>query len=435
MDTRGGRGSLIGWASVRRWAAVTAWLVGVAFVSQLAAQQPTTRTRQPSSTARVEGADRLLEGARAENIRSEETLDRMGLEDGQIVVDLGSGPGLFTLPLAARIAPHGIVLAVDIQQGMLDRLKERMMEADVRNVLPILSVSDDPLLPHGKVDWMLLVDVYHEISEPEAMLARMKESLAPGGRILLYEIALEAARPRSGDQSMWRQHYTLTRSGGQLPRNEDRVGAHQMTIEQVMTEWTAAGFELEERAEYVPGQHVFVFKVAGDEVAGTWRSKPDLERRQVGGTAATVFDDNVFLAGQPGEADLQAFAELGVDTVVSLRTADGMATLGFDERAVVEGAGMTYLHVPIDGRLPEEISILDPVMDGILLARGEEQVLVHDEDGNRAGAIWALFRAVGQGLPVDESIEEGQAVGLRDAGMERAIRMYADRWHVDNDQR
>ena len=200
------------------------------------------------------------------------------------------------------------------------------------------------------------------------MLARMKESLAPGGRILLYEVALKAALPRfsSGDQSMWCQHYRMTRSGERVPRNEDREGAHQMTIEQVVTEWTAAGFELEERAEYVPFQHVFVFKVAGDDVAGTWRSKPDLERRQVGGTDTTVFADDVFLAGQPGEADLQAFAELGVDMVISLRTADGMATLGFDERAVVEGLDMTYLHVPIDGQLPSEISRLDPVMDSIL---------------------------------------------------------------------
>ena len=327
--------------SVRRWASVTAGLVGVALVCQLAAQQPTTRTRQTSSLAGESVSGLLLEDSRIESNRIEETLDRMGLMDGQIVVDLGSGPGAFTFPLAARVAPRGVVLAVDIQQGMLDRLKARMVETDVKNVLPILSLPDDPLLPAGKVDWMLLVDVYHEMSEPETMLARMKESLAPGGRILLYEYGLKIAPPGSEDQSMWRQHYALTRSGERVPRNEDRVGAHQMTIEQVTTEWTAAGFELEERAEYVPLQHVFVFKVAGDEVADTWRSKPDLERRQVGGTDTTVLAADVFLAGQPGEADLQAFAELGVDMVISLRTADGMATLGFDERAVVEGLDMT----------------------------------------------------------------------------------------------
>ena len=168
MDSRGTRWSLIGSVSVRRWASVTAGLVGVAFVCQLAAQQPTTRTRQPSNVAPVEVSDLLLDDFRGESNRIEETLDRMGLKDGQFVVDLGSGPGLFTLPLAARVAPRGVVLAVDIQQGMLDRLQERMVEADVRNVLPILSLPDDPLLPDGKVDWMLLVDVYHEMNEPGA---------------------------------------------------------------------------------------------------------------------------------------------------------------------------------------------------------------------------------------------------------------------------
>jgi SAM-dependent methyltransferase len=170
----------------------------------------------------------------------EKTLDLMGLEADDVVADLGAGIGWYSSRLAKRV-PRGKVLAVDVQQGMLDQLIERMEAQDIDNVVPVLGTYDDPMLPEGGVDWILLVDVYHEMSDPVGMLEKMKRALRPGtGRVALKEYRAEPHL----DKIEW------------IPRD------HKMTVEEVLVEWADAGFECEVMYGTLPNQHFFVMKVA-----------------------------------------------------------------------------------------------------------------------------------------------------------------------------
>ena len=198
--------------------------------------------REPSALFSVEMADALLGDWRDRHF---ETMDRMGLRDGQRVVDLGAGPGLYTLPLARRIAPSGVVYAVDIQQGMLDLLRSRAEDQEISNVVLVLGAENDPRLPKKNIDWIFLQDTYHEMTNPKAMLIKMKESLSPGGRVVLIELRLESAAPRleetdgvirriergriERDSSLWRQPYDSVPGTGRRILRENR--AHAMSIE------------------------------------------------------------------------------------------------------------------------------------------------------------------------------------------------------------
>jgi predicted methyltransferase len=121
---------------------------------------------------------------------------------------------------------------------MLARMKELMAKDGITNVVPVLGTADDPRLPASSLDWILLVDVYHELQQPKPMLAKMREALKDQGRIALVEYRLE------GD------------SAAQI-RAE-----HRMSVEQVLGEWLPAGFRLVARHEFLPTQHFFVFAKA-----------------------------------------------------------------------------------------------------------------------------------------------------------------------------
>ena len=98
---------------------------------------------------------------------------------GQTVLDMGCGNGFYTLPLAKMVGANGRVLAVDIQPEMLVMLRARAEQEGVENITPILGSVHDPRLPAESVDLALLVDVYHEFSHPEQMLAAMRERSSP----------------------------------------------------------------------------------------------------------------------------------------------------------------------------------------------------------------------------------------------------------------
>jgi predicted methyltransferase len=187
-----------------------------------------------------QGAAWLERADRDEEQRPDEVIRTMGLRDGEVVADLGAGSGYFTRRLAQAVAPSGRVYAVDIQPEMIALLKSNLEKAGIGNVVPVLGTADDPKLPAGALDWILLVDVYHELQQPKAVLARMREALKPTGRVALVEYRLEG----------------LTA----LHIRE----AHRMSPEQVLSEWEPAGFRLVKRHEFLPTQHFFVFEKARD---------------------------------------------------------------------------------------------------------------------------------------------------------------------------
>ncbi len=221
----------------RRLAMASLLVLAVAQGVALGRQAP---ERRPAPVMGYQGADWLEREGREEEQRPGEVIKTMGLKDGDLVADLGCGTGYFARRMARAVAPSGRVYAVDIQPEMLDRMKGLLEKEAITNVVPVLGEADDPKLPSAGLDWILLVDVYHELQRPKAMLAKMRESLKPAGRIALVEYRLEG-----------------TTASHIRPE-------HRMSPAQVLAEWEPAGFRLVTRHEFLPTQHFFVFEKTAD---------------------------------------------------------------------------------------------------------------------------------------------------------------------------
>ncbi|MDH3422006.1 MAG: class I SAM-dependent methyltransferase [Gemmatimonadota bacterium] len=200
--------------------------------------------RTPAAVMSYRGAGWLERPERVAEEMPEEMLAVLGLEDGDVVADIGAGSGFYTRRMSRLVSPSGTVYAVDIQPEMIDILSDNIEQEGLANVTPVLSTAEDPGLPEGAIDWMLLVDVYHEFADPGVMLDRMSGALKADGRVALLEYRVEDG---TGDHIL---------------------AAHRMSVRQVMIEWTQAGFRLAELHEFLPGQHLFVFEKASLGAAG-----------------------------------------------------------------------------------------------------------------------------------------------------------------------
>ncbi len=114
------------------------------------------------------------------------------LKKGMHIADIGAGSGYHTFRLASIVGSEGKIYAVDIQEKMLELIRARMKAGNVKNVMPIKGKITDPMLPEGKLDLILMVDVYHEFSHPFEMTRALIKALKPGsGRLVFVEFRLE----------------------------------------------------------------------------------------------------------------------------------------------------------------------------------------------------------------------------------------------------
>jgi ubiquinone/menaquinone biosynthesis C-methylase UbiE len=121
-------------------------------------------------------------------------MDKLLIAEGSVVADLGAGGGWFTMRLASRVGPNGIVYAEDVQPQMIESITRRTARANVRNVRTVLGTSSDPRLP-APVDAVLIVDAYHEMEQPVVMLGNVARSLKPAGRIGIVEFKKDGWGP------------------------------------------------------------------------------------------------------------------------------------------------------------------------------------------------------------------------------------------------
>jgi ubiquinone/menaquinone biosynthesis C-methylase UbiE len=108
----------------------------------------------------------------------------LGLRRGQVIAEVGSGPGYFTPRLARAVGPSGHVYALDPEPAVLDVMRKRIKQAGVRNVTPVLSRDDDPLLPNGRCDLAVIINVYHHMHGGPAFLRRLVSRLSRGARVI-----------------------------------------------------------------------------------------------------------------------------------------------------------------------------------------------------------------------------------------------------------
>jgi ubiquinone/menaquinone biosynthesis C-methylase UbiE len=177
------------------------------------------------------GADWLIRSERESEEDPKQMLGQLGLQPGMVVCDMGCGNGYYALPMAEMVGKDGKILAVDIQPEMLQLLSRRSATQGLENIDMILGTIKDPKLPEAGVDLVLMVDVYHEFSHPEEMLAAIRKSLKPSGRIALVEF-------REEDPS--------------VPIKPE----HKMSKKQIIKEYTANGFKLHSEYEGLPWQHL-----------------------------------------------------------------------------------------------------------------------------------------------------------------------------------
>ena len=125
----------------------------------------------------------LEEPGRAEWQKPDEVIKALKLGPGETLCDVGSGPGYFALRAARRMEGAGWVYAEDVEASMIDALRDRVSQARLSNVTPILGLPDDPLLPRAACDVILVVNTYHLFPNGPAFLRRLAKSLKPSGRI------------------------------------------------------------------------------------------------------------------------------------------------------------------------------------------------------------------------------------------------------------
>jgi len=156
--------------------------VGIAAPAQPGhAQTRNSRLFPPLNLGLLEGPDR------DEWQRPDQIMDALVIADGSAVADLGCGAGWFTVRLARRVGPNGLVYAEDVQVEMIRATERRVQREGLRNVTPILGTQDDPKLPAGRIDALLIVGSYHEIVNPVALLTNVARALRPAGRVGIVE--------------------------------------------------------------------------------------------------------------------------------------------------------------------------------------------------------------------------------------------------------
>ncbi len=157
------------------------------------------------------------------------------IQPGQTVADIGAGSGYYTELLSKAVGPGGKVYATDIQPEMIRLLEQRIQRKRLGNVETVLSTETDPRLPPESLDLALLVDVYHELARPQQVLRRIRESLKPGGRLVLIEFRKEDPN---------------------VPIREE----HKMSVAEARAEVEPEGFVFERVLNDLPWQHILIFR-------------------------------------------------------------------------------------------------------------------------------------------------------------------------------
>lgn len=176
----------------------------------------------------------LEDPARDAYQKPHEVIEALALKPGEIVADIGSGSGYFTLRMARHVGDTGHVYGVDVNADMIRHLNERIRDAGVLNVSTILARPDDPLLPQP-VDQFVIVDVWHHVEDQPKYLGLMKRHLKPGGQVVMIDF-----------------HKRDLPVGPPL--------AMKIAREDLIAQMTAHGFTLAREHTFLPYQYFLVFE-------------------------------------------------------------------------------------------------------------------------------------------------------------------------------
>ena len=212
--------------------AVAVWLIaGPAPPAGAQNRQGHGKLFTPLDLALLEGPDRDLWQL------PDQIMDALGIAERSVVADIGAGGGWFTIRLARRVGSGGVVFAQDIQPQMLEATMRRVAREGLGNVRRVLGTSDDPHLPPASCDAVLMLDTYHELDRPVAMLRNVAKALKPQGRVGVIDFKRDGLGPG--------------------PDLEERVDP-----DEVVRDAEAAGLRLVSRETFLPYQFMLVFSRA-----------------------------------------------------------------------------------------------------------------------------------------------------------------------------
>jgi SAM-dependent methyltransferase len=221
--------------------------------SDIAAQQQSTRPRPqphgrlfpPQDLGLLEAPDRDLWQ------HPDRIMDALGIAEASVVADIGAGSGWFTIRLARRVGPNGIVYAEDVQTETLAANTRRVQSEGLTNVKPHLGELSDPHLPIATFDAILIVDAYHEFDDDKRVpfLKNLARSLKPDGRIGIVDFKLEGSGPG--------------------PPNEERVAP-----DVVVRDAANAGLRLRQQETFLPYQFFLIFELNATDRASRVQPKP-----------------------------------------------------------------------------------------------------------------------------------------------------------------
>ena len=117
----------------------------------------------------------------------EAIMDSLRIRAGMIIGEAGAGDGYFTFHLAGRVGPGGRVYANDIDEDALEKLQERMKKEEVGNIETILAETDDPMFPPGKLDMVIMMNVFHHIEDSEEWMKNVIPGMKPGAPMAFIE--------------------------------------------------------------------------------------------------------------------------------------------------------------------------------------------------------------------------------------------------------
>jgi SAM-dependent methyltransferase len=153
---------------------------------------------------------------------------------GATVIDLGAGTGYLASHLSRAVGPNGSVLAVEVEPNLVEFIRQRAEREGWANVTPTLASLDNPRLPGGSADLIVVLDTYHHLDRRRRYLPQVARALRPNGRVAVID---------------WKP--------GTLP--EGPGPDHKLAAEQVVEEMGAVGFELIGRPDLLPYHYVLIF--------------------------------------------------------------------------------------------------------------------------------------------------------------------------------
>ena len=163
----------------------------------------------------------------------QQLIDALNLAPTDVVADIGAGTGYFSFKLAQKLS-LGKVFAVDIQPEMLDIIEFLKNENKITNVEPILGSLTNPNLPENSINLAIMVDAYHELSQPREVMQEVVKALKPKGKVVLVEYRRE--NPFVAIKKL-----------------------HKMTQKQAIKEMSTIGLKWVETKDFLPSQHLLIF--------------------------------------------------------------------------------------------------------------------------------------------------------------------------------